>query len=55
MFDEEWEKMDKKAMVTIFFSPSSKVLLNVATKKTSKGLWDPLSDTCMKIMLMLLF
>lgn len=43
MMDEDWEKMDKKARVTIFLSMSSNILFNVTAKKTTKDLWDKLA------------
>lgn len=40
MSNEDWKKLDRKAVATIILFVSSNVLFNVSTQKTAKGLWD---------------
>jgi hypothetical protein len=44
MSDEDWEKLEQKAVDTIILSLSSNVLFNVSTWKATQGLWNHLSD-----------
>lgn len=44
MTDEEWAKLDRKAVATIRLSLPNNMLFNVASETTAKGLWEKLSD-----------
>ncbi len=42
MSNEDWEKMDEKAMASIFLSLAKNVLVNVSNEKSTKEVWDKL-------------
>jgi hypothetical protein len=41
--DEDWDKLDHKAVSMIILSLLSNFLFNVSTQKIANGLWDHLS------------
>lgn len=44
MSNEDWQKMDEKAMASIFLSLAKDVLFNVSNKKSTKKVWDKLQN-----------
>ena len=44
MSNEDWEKMDEKAMASIFLSLAKNVLFNVSNEKSTKEVWDKLQN-----------
>ena len=44
MSNEDWQKMDEKAMASIFLSLAKNVLFNVSNEKSTKEVWDKLQN-----------
>ena len=44
MSNEDWQKIDEKAMASIFLSLAKNVLFNVSNEKSTKEVWDKLQN-----------